>query len=368
MRLLVLGIDCLSAHVIRQYPDATPFISSLSRRGASGTLRSLAAGHPQLIVSLTRSGKGLLPHTGPCWATIYTGVPPETHSITHGGWLLEHAGFDQIATKTVWEIISEHCSVGLFTMPITFPPPDLPNDSWVVSGFPSPPDFRKCVSPADLASLLPEEFRIDFCDGQEPKGWRDNLDDSTLFNVLRAKDCAVRSIIRERPVDVLAFGITMLDRMHHAVPLYSSILSWFSPRWTTPQVSYLCGGLFRAVSNIVDRFQEPNARLLAAYQYVDEIAAALHRDLAPQATAIVSDHGAQKYTPFHDFEGFYCFVSEGRDDVNRTCDILDCASELCALAGVPATDLGMPVVRSAPEVDETVDDHISARLDGLGYL
>lgn len=355
MRLLFLGIDCFSTHVVRQYPETMPFLMDLAAKGEQGVLLS------------TSAKDELVPHTGPSWATIYTGVGQEEHSITHGGWLLEHAGYNQIRTKTLWEALSEHLKVGLFTMPLTFPPPEV--SGWVVTGFPSPSDLSQCVRPAEIEALLPEGFRTDYTDGNERENWRTNgIEHDVIRQVLDMKISGIRSILQQKPVDVLAFGITMIDRYHHAYPLYNNrALRRCGVHRATPEIKPVTGTIFQAVTGVIDHFLKPNQPLLDAYRALDERLASLVGDLDPEAIVAVSDHGAQKYVGQHDFKGYHFAVGAGVEPRHVTRSLEDCAAMTCELLGVPTSWIGEKVIR---EEQSDYEDHdaIARSLKGLGYL
>jgi len=357
LRLLVLGVDCMTADIVRRFPQSVPFVRELLEGSEWGTLTSIACPGERV------------PHTGPAWASIYTGVPPEQHGITYGGWLLEHANFADIRTITCWEIMQEHMEVGLFTMPTTFPPPHI--NGWVVSGFPTPPDVSSCVWPDALKAVVPSDFRLDFCDGREPEDWRENgISVAEARRIVNAKVELVDRIASRFPVDVLAVGFTMVDRFHHAHPLYPvpRPLSRVG-RAALPQNSRAVRAMAELIIRAVEWAHAPNGALLAGYSMVDSAIRALCERFAPQSVAIVSDHGAQKLRGHHDFGGFYCFRSDSatrRGEGTRS--VTEVAGALLGMVDIAPNELGTGVVRARTESGKEHREHVADRLAGLGYL
>jgi predicted AlkP superfamily phosphohydrolase/phosphomutase len=109
---------------------------------------AFAAGHmPTLKTLLDRGATGVLtstipPYTPPGWTSIFTGVNPGKHGIF--GFTLGNAQrnqglvrLDKVTAPAVWNAVNaEGKRIGLFNIPMTFPPP--PVDGWAVSGMLTP--------------------------------------------------------------------------------------------------------------------------------------------------------------------------------------------------------------------------------------
>jgi len=113
MKLLLIGFDALSPQLLFPRRDKLSAIDSLCSRAAWGSLESYCEN----------------PWTGPAWTTIYTGLLPEEHGITDG-WgrpLRGSKTFDTCEAKYVWDVlVEEGFTVGLFNLPVTYPPRPIP--------------------------------------------------------------------------------------------------------------------------------------------------------------------------------------------------------------------------------------------------
>ncbi len=119
---------------------------------------AFAAGHmPRLKALLERGASGVLtstipPYTPPGWTSIFTGVNPGKHGIF--GFTLGNAQrndglvrLDKVKAPALWNVLNaQDKTVGLFNIPMTYPPP--PVDGWAVSGMLTP----------EAAGLTPENF------------------------------------------------------------------------------------------------------------------------------------------------------------------------------------------------------------------
>jgi len=88
--LLMLGIDGVSGLYLLRYLNSYPTFKKLSKEGKLGVHRSILS-------------DDIVPHSGPCWSTIYTGVEPKIHGITSGGWTRGEQYFTNIKTITIFD-------------------------------------------------------------------------------------------------------------------------------------------------------------------------------------------------------------------------------------------------------------------------
>ena len=79
---------------------------------------------------------GIIPYTGPNWTCLYTGVKPNVHKITDEGWMLHHRKYQDITVNTIFDIIDNHYTQALMTLPLTYPAFKV--NGWMISGYPSP--------------------------------------------------------------------------------------------------------------------------------------------------------------------------------------------------------------------------------------
>jgi len=359
VKLLVIGADGFAFRMLQRFGSKMPFLKAICEQAQWGQLISIAP------------GGAYQPFTGPAWATLYTGVLPETHGITTGGWLLEHMNYADIKTITIWEIIQETYRLGLFTMPMTYPP--FPLNGWIVSGFPAPAEMAKCVYPRDILGALPQHFRIDYCDGREEYVWRSNYDRSTQLEILRVQVNTAITLAGMHPVDVLAFGTTILDRYGHVYPLYQNrFLARIPLRLALPQNNLLTGSILNMVSKCVDSHLKTCEELLEGYTALDQALQTLYEQLNPEMLFLFSDHGFHRYgirgNTLHDYEGTYVLYKPGIRAGCQKRHLVTIAGSVLDILGLPTDRLGETVSREKTPYTSQEAQHIEDRLKGLGYL
>ncbi len=149
-------------------------------------------------------------HTGPCWMSIYTGLQSKDHGITSGGWKRGVPYTHQLNVMTIWQEIP---NVGVFNMPMTWPPYEV--DGWMVSGFPCVEDSEDhgMTYPKDFEEYIPEGYISDITSE------RSMLDDFGTYEAIReiAKEriSNFRRIFNDHPVKTAAVGYTFPDRFGH---------------------------------------------------------------------------------------------------------------------------------------------------------
>ena len=120
MKLLFIGLDGLSGEAFREFD--MPFLRGLSEEGVCAKLISFD--DPYMA-------------TGPVWASVQTGLPPEAHGVygaTAANW---HTAAFKNGVKTIWRALNEKgVKCGLVNFPVTYPV--RPVDAFIVCGFPAP--------------------------------------------------------------------------------------------------------------------------------------------------------------------------------------------------------------------------------------
>jgi predicted AlkP superfamily phosphohydrolase/phosphomutase len=126
-RTLLLGLDGVAFSMLDPAFEAghMPNLKALLERGTSGVLTSTVP-----------------PYTPPGWTSIFTGVNPGKHGIfgfTLGN-VQRNEGLvrlDRVQAPAIWNAANaQDARVGLFNIPMTFPPPVV--DGWSVSGMLTP--------------------------------------------------------------------------------------------------------------------------------------------------------------------------------------------------------------------------------------
>lgn len=210
-RVLMLGLDGMTFSVLEPAFEAghMPKLKTLLERGASGVLTST-----------------IPPYTPPGWTSIFTGVNPGKHGIfgfTLGN--VQRPGglvrLDRVAAPALWNAANaQGARVGLFNVPMTYPPPAL--DGWAVSGMLTPegggatPDnFTHPASlAADVAARAPGyaiDIEVDY-----DRDWRSTDIIERLSHNLALKRRALRFLLDDHGDVPLLFAVLEApDRLMH---------------------------------------------------------------------------------------------------------------------------------------------------------
>lgn len=210
-RVLLLGLDGMTFNVLNPAFEAghMPNLERLLERGASGVLTST-----------------IPPYTPPGWTSIFTGVNPGKHGIfgfTLGN--VQRKGglvrLDRVAAPALWNAANaQGTSVGLFNIPMTFPPP--PVDGWAVAGMltpegggETPEDF---THPRSLAGELVKaagEYHIDI-EVNYDEDWKSTEIIERLSRNLALKKNALGHLLaRDASLPMLFAVLEAPDRLMH---------------------------------------------------------------------------------------------------------------------------------------------------------
>ena len=125
-RVLVVGLDGGSPHLVQQWRDSLPNLSKLMEEGSSGTLRSV-----------------IPPRSVPAWYCFATGMNPAKIGVfgfsqrLPGTYDYTFANFSFCQAPPFWEWLNRHgISTSVVHMPGTFPP--RPVKGSLLSGWPAP--------------------------------------------------------------------------------------------------------------------------------------------------------------------------------------------------------------------------------------
>ena len=322
MKLLIVGIDGYSDRAYYDPEVPAPFLRrTLMPKAMFGTSKP--------YIQMNKKGR-LDPHTGPNWSSIYTGVGPKVHGVDYGGWLFGHKSHGDLKVRSVWYEIRDHFRLGLVGMPITYPAFKC---QWMVSGFPNSRITQKSVYPKDMK--LGKDFRVDYGDGET--NWRlraekywDDGEFEMFVKIEEDKYELVKKLHAIDPVDVLAFGTTIVDRSCHLFSLFSK-----------------------------QSFQ--------VYSVVDDLVKRLFEHFQPEQLIIVSDHGFRAIEGRHNDRGFYLWYDREQEKpefksimITETTKMILAALEL---------DQGMIGKQSKEEKYEQEDvEFIEHNMKELGYL
>jgi len=352
--LLVLGADGMDPRLLEymQSKGYVPFITDVISETAD--LGQMAS----------RVGSQSVPHTGPAWTTIYTGLIEREHGVTQGGWLLGDVSLTPHFEHTIFSKIAKAgCSVGSFTMPITYPAQTADGkDSWMVSGFPAVTDApEKIVAPSEMESRLPD----DFGKAQARGLFRRNERHKPVTEWIEAERKKVGEVlprfIDDQPLDVLCYGTQIIDAMCHRARVY--------PRYISGGMQMVCDAVKRVVNtsielprlNTVARREE----VRSAYQEVDNLLKTLVDMTNPDRILIISDHGFRLNGTDHSFVG--TSIADGMD--RRPEHIAEVSTAIYESLGIHTET---PPVSEIDRSQETLTDDeqqkIKDQMASLGYL
>jgi predicted AlkP superfamily phosphohydrolase/phosphomutase len=237
-----------------------PALASLLNRSASGVLRSTFP-----------------PYTPPAWTTALTGVNPGRHGIfgfVRGrGSAPELVHWGAVRTPALWDFLGD-ASIGLFHVPLTFPPPRVPGwcvgAVWMptgrpIDGYTSPPGLQ-----ARIESLAPGYAPVVGVDVRED--WRGTDLALHAAAVLRDRKRVLADLLEHSPTDVVFAVLETPDRLQHAYYRY------LDP--ADPMSNLRSGTLVREAA-------------ASAFAELDSVIGMLDQYAGPNGVAIVcSDHGA----------------------------------------------------------------------------
>ena len=210
-KVLLLGIDGATFSILDPLfaEGHMPHLEKLLARGASGVLTST-----------------IPPYTPPGWTSIFTGVNPGKHGIfgfTLGN-VQRNEGLvrlDRVKTPAIWNVVNaQQHRIGLFNVPMTFPPPVV--DGFSVSGMLTPeggggtPDTF--THPESLAKTIADEipdYEIDI-EVDYDNDWRSTEIIERLSRNLARKRAALRLLLEEHDdLGVLFPVFEAPDRVMH---------------------------------------------------------------------------------------------------------------------------------------------------------
>ena len=193
---------------------------------------AFAAGHmPRFKALLDRSAHGELtstipPYTPPSWTSIFTGVNPGKHGIFGFklGNIQRDEGFvrlDRVHAPGLWNVANAQGKrVGLFNVPMTYPPP--PVDGYAVAGMLTPEGGGETpegfTHPPELAEKLiaaGDGYEIDIYVNYD-EDWKSTEIIERLSRNLARKRAAMRYLLEtEGDIPILFAVLEAPDRLMH---------------------------------------------------------------------------------------------------------------------------------------------------------
>jgi predicted AlkP superfamily phosphohydrolase/phosphomutase len=210
-KVLLLGLDGVTYSVLDPAFEAghMPNLNALLTRGASGVLTSTVP-----------------PYTPPGWTSIFTGVNPGRHGIF--GFTLGNAQradglvrLDRVKAPAIWNAANaQGVPIGLFNVPMTFPPPPL--EGFAVAGMLTPegggetPDgftFPKELAQGIVDAVGPYEIDIEVDYAED---WKSTAIIERLSRNLDVKRNALKYLLdRYADIPLLFAVLEAPDRLMH---------------------------------------------------------------------------------------------------------------------------------------------------------
>jgi len=199
--LILLGLDGATWDVLNPLfeRDRLPALQALVEDGRPGTLESTFP-----------------PITAPAWLSMATGQNPGKTGVFYfrnrtspDSFEFESVGSEQFRGRSFWDVLAARgYSVGVFNFPMLYPPYELGDEGFVVSGLGSPED-ETITAPAELRGELDDvtggyEVKVPYAD---PK-YRDRPGalESDLYTMIDKRTAAMEHLLDRRGPDVF-FGI-----------------------------------------------------------------------------------------------------------------------------------------------------------------
>lgn len=202
MKSFILGLDGATFAIIDQLieKDQLPNFSELIRNGSFGNLKST---NP--------------PHTAPGWISAMTGVNPGKHGVYQfwdtqaPNYIGQYMGSNDIAVKTVWEILNENgISTAMINVPMTHPPKKT--EGYMIT-WPLSKTLRYSYPPNLISEIagIGGHYLPDICAMFE--GNYDYIDKA--IKISNDRITTVKYLMKEKPVDFMMVVFPEIDRISH---------------------------------------------------------------------------------------------------------------------------------------------------------
>ncbi len=206
-RVLIIGLDGASPHLVRRWRDDLPHLRRLITEGTSGTLWST-----------------IPPRSVPAWYCFATGMNPAKLGVfgfsqrRPGTYDYTFANFSYCRAPAFWEWLSERGTrVAVLFVPGTFPP--RPVNGLLVSGWPAPLNRGNLVytHPPELSRQIDRYLGKPFQFDSPVPIARDNEAEALpeRVRILEEHGQVAEHLLRTRDWDVAVVVFTPIDRASH---------------------------------------------------------------------------------------------------------------------------------------------------------
>ncbi len=263
--VMVIGIDGASWNILNpmMHNGAMPTLKGLVDSGVSGSLTST-----------------IPPTSPPAWASLMTGKDPAKHGI-FSWWEALNLHFAplnarHISGRTLWQLLSESGKrVGVYNVPMTYPPPAYPINGFLISGCLTPSTESEFTYPATLRDELIRlvgDYIIDvpWLEYEHRKDGRRALMQD-LAAMLQQRTKIGMALLDQHQTDFFMIVLAGNDRMSHCLWTYMALKSG---------------------AELDAEGRELQEMILAYYAQLDETLARMLEYCGPETSLFVmSDHG-----------------------------------------------------------------------------
>lgn len=262
-KVIIIGFDGATFDLLEPWIDAgyLPNLARMRSTGTSGELESL-----------------IPPSTAPAWVSFATGKNPGKHGIfefmrmEENDYRIAHINAESVASKTLWDIVSESGQrVISLNVPISYPP--RPINGLMVTGIITPGSAREFTYPPEFRDRLRTDYpdyhimhREAYAEGQE------ELFIDELHRILDYKTALALELMEQEKWDLFIQVFNESDTIQHA------LWRFIDPDY--PQVDQ--DGQERYGSAILQLYQKLDVFIGQVLEKVDDNTVLM----------IVSDHGS----------------------------------------------------------------------------
>ncbi len=255
MELLVIGIDGMEPTLYERWRDDLPNLQQLEDDGGFSRLEST-----------------YLPLSAPAWASFQTGTGPGKHGIIDFVRLdrdhkLRPLNGDDIDGQRLHELLAEDMDIGVLNLPYTYPPGDVDEDSFIVSGMTAPGIEADFASPGGLNDWLRDQgYRIEW-----EEVYDEGHEDRSIEDINDVIDTRYRTMkdLADEDLDVFIGVFTTTDRVQH----------WFWKHMDEDHPMHR------------KRHEDYSDTIKETYERIDTHIGDLIEETDPKNIIVLSDHG-----------------------------------------------------------------------------
>lgn len=208
--IIILGLDGATWDILDPLIEDGR-LPNIGRRESNGPSDTLESTFP--------------PITAPAWFSMATGQNPGKTGVFYflnrenpNSFEFESVGSDKIQGQSFWDVLTARgYDVGVLNFPMLYPPYELGEDGFMISGLGSPEDDT-ITTPTNLKSELDEvtngyEIKVPYADPKY-RGRQGELE-SDLHQIVEERERAIEYLLTEKRPDVFFGVISATDWAQH---------------------------------------------------------------------------------------------------------------------------------------------------------